>query len=117
MTPDSDVIILCRRIMTSESGVIICLHSIKTSADLLKRKRFTHGTLCSKSRSNEQFSFFQGVKNPTAEQIMAKSALDSIVGNLWQQRQESSGSSVGNQVTTRDPKSGTTVIFNNERGD
>ena len=66
---------------------------------------------------NEQFSFFQGVKNPTAEQIMAKSALDSIVGNLWQQRQESSGSSVGNQVTTRDPKSGTTVIFNNERGD
>ena len=53
MTPDSDVIILCRRIMTSESGVIICLHSIKTSADLLKRKRFTHGTLCSKSRSNE----------------------------------------------------------------
>ena len=52
MTPDSDVIILCRRIMTSESGVIICLHSIKTSADLLKRKRFTHGTLCSKSRSN-----------------------------------------------------------------
>ena len=53
MTPDSDVIILCRRIMASESGVIICLHSIKTSADLLKRKRFTHGTLCSKSRSNE----------------------------------------------------------------
>ena len=52
MTPDSDVIILCRRIMASESGVIICLHSIKTSADLLKRKRFTHGTLCSKSRSN-----------------------------------------------------------------
>ena len=52
MTPDSDVIILCRHIMASESGVIICLHSIKTSADLLKRKRFTHGTLCSKSRSN-----------------------------------------------------------------
>ena len=30
--------------------------------------------------------------------MVAKSALDSIVGNLWQQRQESSGSSVGNQV-------------------
>ena len=55
MTPDSDVIILCRRIMASESGVIICLHSIKTSADLLKRKRFTHGTLCSKSKSNGRF--------------------------------------------------------------
>ena len=52
MTPDSDVIIRLHSIMTSESGVIICLHSIKTSADLLKRKRFTHGTLCSKSISN-----------------------------------------------------------------
>ena len=30
--------------------------------------------------------------------MVAKSALDNIVGNLWQQRQESSGSSVGNQV-------------------
>ena len=44
--------------MTSESGVIICLHSIKTSADLLKRKRFTHGTLCSKSRSNDGYLGF-----------------------------------------------------------
>ena len=40
----------------------------------------------------------QGVKCPTADQMVsAKSALDNIVGNLWQQRQESSGSSVGNQ--------------------
>ena len=46
------------------------------------------------------FSFLlQGVKCPTADQLVsAKSALDNIVGNLWQQRQESSGSSVGNQV-------------------
>jgi hypothetical protein len=38
-----------------------------------------------------------GVKCPSADQMVAKS-LDNIVGNLWQQRQESSGSSVGNQV-------------------
>lgn len=37
-----------------------------------------------------------GVKCPSADQMVAKS-LDNIVGNLWQQRQESSGSSVGNQ--------------------
>ena len=29
---------------------------------------------------------------------MVAKSLDNIVGNLWQQRQESSGSSVGNQV-------------------
>ena len=42
----------------------------------------------------------QGVKQlPTPDQMKsAKSALDNIVGNLWQTRQESSGSSVGNQV-------------------
>ena len=80
MTPDSDVIILCRRIMTSESGVIICLHSIKTSADLLKRKRFTHGTLCSKSRSNETFwvilnHYVAAIKNvglPTSKMKLRK---------------------------------------------
>jgi len=40
-----------------------------------------------------------GVKQlPTPDQMKsAKSALDNIVGNLWQTRQESSGSSVGNQ--------------------
>ena len=50
------------------------------------------------------FIFFQGVRggvgvvpgDPT------KSNLDNIVGSLWQARQESSGSSVGNQV--RSPK-------------
>ena len=45
----------------------------------------------------EIFCLFQGVKCPSADQMVAKS-LDNIVGNLWQQRQESSGSSVGNQV-------------------
>ncbi len=45
--------------------------------------------------------FLQGVKCPTADQMVAKS-LDNIVGNLWQQRQESSGSSVGNQVLKMD---------------
>ena len=45
------------------------------------------------------FDLFKGVKCPTTDQLVsAKSALDNIVGNLWQQRQESSGSSVGNQV-------------------
>ena len=40
---------------------------------------------------------FQGAKLP-AENLITKS-LDNIVGNLWQQaRQDSSGSSAGNQV-------------------
>ena len=30
--------------------------------------------------------------------VASKSNLDNIVGSLWQARQESSGSSVGNQV-------------------
>lgn len=37
-----------------------------------------------------------GVKCAAADNMVTKS-LDNIVGNLWQQRQESSGSSVGNQ--------------------
>ena len=49
------------------------------------------------SKYLSKYLFFQGVKCPTADQMVAKS-LDNIVGNLWQQRQESSGSSVGNQV-------------------
>ena len=43
------------------------------------------------------FFIFQGAKLP-AENLITKS-LDNIVGNLWNQaRQESSGSSAGNQV-------------------
>ena len=47
------------------------------------------------------YLLFQGAKLP-AESLIAKS-LDNIVGNLWQQsqaRQDSSGSSAGNQVRT-----------------
>ena len=36
-----------------------------------------------------------------AESMVTKS-LDNIVGSLWQARQESSGSSMGNQVRTRE---------------
>ena len=44
------------------------------------------------------FFSFQGAKLP-AENLITKS-LDNIVGNLWNQaRQESSGSSAGNQVS------------------
>ena len=79
MTPDSDVIILCRRIMASESGVIICLHSIKTSADLLKRKRFTHGTLCSKSRSNED----SGTSIFSVKKILPRGKGQHFFGHCW----------------------------------
>ncbi len=34
-----------------------------------------------------------------ADNLVTKSSLDNIVGNLWQARQESSGSSMGNQVS------------------
>ena len=44
-------------------------------------------------------SFHVQGKCPTPQDIVTKS-LDNIVGNLWQQRQESSGSSAGNQVRT-----------------
>ena len=40
---------------------------------------------------------FQGVRNGVVGND-TKSNLDNIVGSLWQARQESSGSSVGNQV-------------------
>jgi len=40
-------------------------------------------------------TLLQGVK--CTENLVTKS-LDNIVGNLWQARQESSGSSMGNQV-------------------
>ncbi len=39
----------------------------------------------------------QGVK--CADGGMVSKSLDNIVGNLWQARQESSGSSLGNQVS------------------
>ena len=35
--------------------------------------------------------------------MVSKSTLDNIVGNLWQARQESSGSSQGNQVNKFPP--------------
>lgn len=41
----------------------------------------------------------QGVRGGAVDHT--KSNLDNIVGSLWQARQESSGSSVGNQVTRR----------------
>ena len=53
--------------MTPDSDVIIRLHSIKTSADLLKRKRFTHGTLCSKSRSNDDYLI---ISSETSGQVL-----------------------------------------------
>ena len=41
----------------------------------------------------------QGVRSPVVgSDVHTKSNLDNIVGSLWQARQESSGSSVGNQV-------------------
>ena len=43
----------------------------------------------------------QGVRSPVVgSDVHTKSNLDNIVGSLWQARQESSGSSVGNQVIT-----------------
>lgn len=42
------------------------------------------------------FPFLQGVRGGAVDHT--KSNLDNIVGSLWQARQESSGSSVGNQV-------------------
>ena len=46
-------------------------------------------------------TYFQGVRSggPVGQDVHNKSQLDNIVGTLWQARQESSGSSVGNQVS------------------
>ena len=46
---------------------------------------------------DENILIFQGVRNGVVGND-TKSNLDNIVGSLWQARQESSGSSVGNQV-------------------